>query len=225
LPSFFTSLNLIMKLIDSKKIFIFDLDGTLVDAYRAIEDSLNYTRKKLDYPKISYKKVKESVGRGDKNFIKAFFKDKDIKKALKIYRKHHKKSLLKYAKLKKGALGLLNFLKKNKKIIALASNRPKVFTLLILKKLSIKKYFDMILCADEINSHKPSPKILNNIIKKFSLDKKDVVYIGDMDIDLEAAKRAKVDAVFIKGGSSKVSDIKKYKDKIVINSLEEIYDG
>jgi len=40
------------RLIYSKKIFIFDLDGTLVDAYRAIEDSLNYTRKKLGYPKV-----------------------------------------------------------------------------------------------------------------------------------------------------------------------------
>ena len=212
------------RLIYSKKIFIFDLDGTLVDAYRAIEDSLNYTRKKLGYPKVSYKKVKESVGRGDKNFINTFFEEKDIKKALKIYRNHHKKSIFKYAKLKKDALSLLNFLKKNKKIIAVASNRPKAFTILILKKLSIRKYFDMVLCADEINSHKPSPKILNNILKRFSLSKKDAVYIGDMDIDLETARRAKIDAVFVKGGSSKLSDVKKYKEKIVINSLKELYE-
>jgi len=118
----------------------------------------------------------------------------------------------------------LNFLKKNKKIIAVASNRPKAFTILILKKLSTRKYFDMVLCADEINSHKPSPKILNNILKRFSLSKKDAVYIGDMDIDLETARRAKIDAVFVKGGSSKLSDVKKYKEKIVINSLKELYE-
>jgi phosphoglycolate phosphatase-like HAD superfamily hydrolase len=45
-----------------------------------------------------------------------------------------------------------------------------------------------------------------------------------MDIDLETARRAKIDAVFVKGGSSKLSDVKKYKEKIVINSLKELYE-
>ena len=79
-----------------KKLFVFDLDGTLADVYRAIEKSLNFTRKKFGYPKVDFKEIKRKVGRGDKLFIESFFSKKDAPKALGIYRKHHLKSVLKY---------------------------------------------------------------------------------------------------------------------------------
>jgi phosphoglycolate phosphatase-like HAD superfamily hydrolase len=43
-----------------------------------------------------------------------------------------------------------------------------------------------------------------------------------MDIDLETAKRASIDAVYVKGGSSTLKEIKKYKNKKIISDLREI---
>jgi HAD superfamily hydrolase (TIGR01549 family) len=207
----------------SKKLFIFDLDGTLVDAYKAIQVSLNYTLKKLGYlSSISYREVKRKIGKGDEIFIKTFFPLKDFKKALKIYQTHHKESILRYVKLLPYAKWLLYFLKRKKKIVAIASNRPKSFTNLILKKLDIKKYIDLVICADEINALKPNPKILNIILKKFKLKNKEAVYIGDMDIDLETAKRAKLEAIYVKGGSTEEKEVKKYKNIKILSSLKEI---
>jgi phosphoglycolate phosphatase len=127
-----------------------------------------------------------------------------------------------YSKLKPHARDVLGTLKRRKKIIAIASNRPKYFTDLILKKLGIKKYFNIVLCADEINSKKPTPKILNTIAKRFSVDKNDAVYIGDMNIDLETAQRAHIDALFITGGSSTLREVRKYRNKKVLFDLKEI---
>ncbi|RKY30353.1 MAG: phosphoglycolate phosphatase [Candidatus Omnitrophota bacterium] len=206
-----------------KKLFIFDLDGTLVDSYQAIQKSLNFTLKKLGYKEVSYAKVKRAVGWGDELFIKSFFKEQDTKRALKLYRKHHKNSLLRYVRLKPFAKKLLYLLKKKKKIIALASNRPTLFTKAILKKLNIAKYIDFVLCADSVKKIKPHPQIIFKIIKKFKLPKKDAVVIGDMDIDLEAAKRAGIDSIFIKGGSTSLNTIrKKFGDVKVISTLEEV---
>ena len=53
----------------NKKLFIFDLDGTLVDAYGAIEKSLNFLRYSLGLNPISLTKVRRNVGYGDKHFI------------------------------------------------------------------------------------------------------------------------------------------------------------
>ena len=205
----------------TKKLYIFDLDGTLADAYTAIEKSMNFTLKKLGHAPIKHEEVKRRVGRGDKLFMRSFFPEKDIEKALELYRPHHKKALLKYARLKPHAKKLLYTLKRRKKFLAIASNRPGYFTNIIVKKLGIRKYFDIVLCADQIKSLKPNPKILYTIIKKLGAAKKDSVYIGDMDIDMETARRAKVDAIFITGGSSAVNSVKKYKKKI-ISSLAEI---
>jgi len=205
-----------------KKLFIFDLDGTLVDAYTAIERSMNFTLRKLGLPSVAYKEVKRRVGRGDKLFMRSFFPAKDMEKALKIYRPHHAKALLRYTKLRPYAKKLLYTLKREKKFLAIASNRPFYFTNIILKKLGIKKYFNIVLCADQINSLKPNPKILYAIIKKLSVSKKEAVYTGDMDIDMETAKRGNIDAIFITGGSSALNSVKKYKNKKVISSLKEI---
>ena len=38
---------------------------------------------------------------------------------------------------------------------------------------------------------------------------------------METAKRARIDAVFVKGGSSLLSEVKKYKDKLIVKDLSE----
>ncbi|MFA6281050.1 MAG: HAD family hydrolase [Candidatus Omnitrophota bacterium] len=206
----------------NKKLFIFDLDGTLADAYRAIEKSLNFTLQNLGLRRVTFEEAKRKVGRGDKAFMETFFPESAISKALLIYRAHHKKALKSHSKLRPYAKELLRGLKRKHKIIAIASNRPSFYTNLILKSLGIKRYFDFVLCADEIKSNKPNPKILNVILKKFKVRKSDAVFVGDMDIDLETAKRAKMDVVFIEGGSSHLRAVRKYKNKKVISSLKEI---
>jgi len=205
-----------------KKLFIFDLDGTLADAYRAIERSLNFTRSRVGLSKVSYKEAKQKVGRGDRIFMETFFPPEKIKEALLIYRKHHKRTLKIHSRLRPYAKQMLMRLKRKGKLTAIASNRPKLFTNLILKTLGIRRYFNMVLCADEINSNKPNPKILNVLMKKIGTTKEETVFIGDMDIDLETAKRAKVDVVFIKGGSSRPSVVSKYKNAKTISLLKEL---
>ncbi len=205
-----------------KKLFIFDLDGTLADAYRAIEKSLNFTRKRLGLSGVTYQESKRKVGRGDRVFMETFFPPEKINRALVIYRKHHKQSLKVYSRLRPYAKQALAELKRKEKIIAIASNRPSFFTNLILKTLGISKYFDMVLCADEIKSIKPNPKILNVLVGRFGVLKKEAVFIGDMDIDLETAKSAGIDVVFVKGGSSHASVAGKYKNAKTVSSLKEI---
>ncbi len=207
---------------NDKLLIIFDLDGTLADAYKAIEKSLNFTRKKFGLEPVKYKNIKKSVGRGDTAFVKSFFPDGIAEKAVKIYRCHHAKSLKKYAQARLYARQLLYNLRRRKKILAIASNRPYYYTNIIIKKTGLDKYLDYVLCADQIKSLKPKPKILREILKKFRIKRKQAVYIGDMDIDMETAQRAKIDAVFIPGGSSRIREVKKYKNKVIARSLKDL---
>ena len=205
-----------------KKLFIFDLDGTLADVYTAIERSLNFTRNTLGYSNVSYRVIKRSVGRGDRLFMEAFFGSEDIIRALRIFRKHHKESVRRYSRLMPFAKQLLKKLKERKKYVAIASNRPTVFTNRILKVLDIKKYIDYVLCADRAKRIKPCPDMLINIIRRFKVSLEDAVYVGDMAIDLEAARRAKIDSVFVKGGSGVVKEARAYAKARIISSLGEI---
>ena len=60
------------------------------------------------------------------------------------------------------------------------------------------------------------------IVKKAGFLKQDALYIGDMAIDAETTERAGIDFIFITGGSSNLSDVKKYKNKNVIYSLRQL---
>jgi len=212
------------KKLSDKKLFIFDLDGTLVDSYLAIQKSLNRTRKEFGLKAIGLKRVKKAVGKGDKKFIQEFFSTQLEDKALKIYRKYHKGDLLKYSKPMPYARQLLRFLKTRNKKNAIASNRPTRFTHLIIKKLNIKKYANYVLCGDRIGKLKPDPEIVFQILQKFNCQPQFAVFIGDMVIDIQTAKNAGIDSIAVTTGSSSLKDLKNASPTYILKNLKQLKD-
>ena len=106
--------------------------------------------------------------------------------------------------------------------MAVVSNRPLVFTELLLRKLKLNRYIDSVICPQKIEQIKPHPYMLKMTLRKFNITSQEAVYIGDMAIDLEAAKRAKIDGVFVMGGSGNIKDIKKYRGAKIVSSLKDI---
>src|SRR5277367_401838 len=95
------------------KLIIFDLDGTLVNAYPAVSQSVNYTLNSLGFAPRSHADVKRSVGGGDRKLMVHFVGEKLAPQALAIYRPHHTQALKRKGgvRLLPGALGILKFLK------------------------------------------------------------------------------------------------------------------
>ncbi|MDD5477424.1 MAG: HAD family hydrolase [Candidatus Omnitrophica bacterium] len=204
------------------KLIIFDLDGTLVDAYAAINSSFNYVLARLGLKPQRADTIRRSVGWGDLNLLKPYVPERDLKRALGLYRKHHKHSLLKQAHLYPYAGSLLRQLKAEGYKLAVASNRPTEFSLILLRHLRLIDLFDYVLCADKLKYGKPNPEILNKIIKRFPFKKSQVLYVGDMAIDAQAGRRAKVKTIIVTGGSSSNLEIKREKPFRVIPSIGKV---
>ncbi|MCX5711898.1 MAG: HAD family hydrolase, partial [Candidatus Omnitrophica bacterium] len=147
------------------KLVIFDLDGTLVDAYKAIAESVNFSLVSLGYQPKGVLDIKRSVGWGEAGLFLPQVAKKDLTKIIDIYRKHHKGSLLRFSRVLPGTLKVLQYLKKKKYKLAIASNRPTKYSRIILQTLGLKKYFDHVLCADKLEHIKPHPQILRTIMK------------------------------------------------------------
>ena len=204
------------------RLVIFDLDGTLIDAYKAIEDSFNFTMHALKLAIRNSLTIRKAVGWGDEALLLPFVNQRNINKALKIYRKHHQISLIKKSRLIPHAKKILSYLYRKGYILAVASNRPTRFSFILLDNLNIKKYFQYVLCADRLKNAKPHPEIIFKIMRRFKIPADRVVYVGDMAIDVQAGKYAGVKTIAVFGGSSSKKEIRKQRPACILRSISSL---
>ena len=206
------------------KLVIFDLDGTLVNAYPAVASSINHTLKRMGSLPRSAAVIKSSVGWGDRHLLEGFLgRDKAVK-ALKIYRKHHVGAIKAKngVKFLPGAKAILAALKNNGCRLAIASNRPTKYTLLILRTLGARSCFDMVLCADKAKRPKPHPDMLIQILSTFKVKRRDALYVGDMTIDVHTGRRAGVRTVAVSTGSCTPAQLKQLKPWQIIDKMSRL---
>jgi len=203
------------------QLVVFDLDGTLVDAYEAVASSLNRALNKLNLPSVDDESIKRNVGWGERSLLGAFVSQENLDAALLIYREEHRKALSVSTKFMPGALELLSALKEKKYKLAIATNRPGWSTTIILKYLKIDHFFDYVLSADDIKAPKPSGEILLRVMEKLLTSAEDTLYVGDMTIDIETGNNAGVRTISVVTGSSTEQEIRDLKPfKIILNIVE-----
>lgn len=80
--------------------------------------------------------------------------------------------------------GLVRFLELAKKHFhtALATNRT-ISTLKLLDQFDLGKYFDLVVCASDVEHPKPHPEAMQRIFRAFAVSPREVLYIGDSTVD------------------------------------------
>jgi len=145
-----------------------------------------------------------------------------LKKGLILYRRHQGVSLVRKSRLYPQVKELLGFLKQKGYKLAVASNRPTRFSLILLRHLGLENYFDYVLCADKISRGKPHPQILNTIRKRFRVKPDEVLYVGDMPIDLQAGLRAGIKTVLVGTGSSSIRELQQHRPYLLLSEVSRL---
>jgi putative hydrolase of the HAD superfamily len=86
-----------------------------------------------------------------------------------------------------------------KKLIGLVSNfdhPPHVHE--ILKKYNIAEYFNIVIISAEEKVKKPDPAIFNRVFTELELKIEEVVFIGDSQEDMDAAKNAGMRFIYVR---------------------------
>jgi len=204
------------------KLAIFDLDGTLVDAYKAVQISFNVALEALGYPSLDLQMIRKNVGWGERILISRFVKEEDIDEVIFLYQQHHEDALKLGVQVLPYAKELLTFLKKSGITLAIASNRSERFTRIILEHKQLLPYFDYLLCGDKVKNPKPAPDMLNKICDKFHCTSQEAVYIGDMVVDVQAGRRASIKTIAVTTGSSTSEEILAENPFACVASLDDV---
>lgn len=189
------------------KLFIFDLDGTLLDSSNDVIDSINEVLAHFDKPKGSDDAIRYSIG-GELDLIfKSALKDErgfDFDLAEAMFIKAYHKNCANRSELFPFAYELLAHLKSQNKHIALFTTKETKDTAKVLEHHNIADMFEFVVARQEVSKPKPDPEGLYTILNHFShVDIEDAILIGDTYYDLLSGHHADVKTMIVTHGFDK----------------------
>ncbi len=181
---------------------IFDFDGTLIDSYEAITESLNRVRASFSMPPCDPADVKTMVGHGLEHLIEKAIGPQRIEEGVKLFRQSYSTICEKKTSILPQVKETLEELDRRGYRMGIATNKPSYFARDILKALEMEHLFAEVLGPNDVERPKPDPEMLEIIMMRIGLAPDEVVYVGDMLLDIEVARRAGVAAYAIPTGSA-----------------------
>ena len=208
-------------------LYIFDLDGTLLDTLRDLAASVNYAMEQCHYPTHSIDKVRMMVGNGVATLIKRAVPSgtsgEDTAHALDIFKQHYMEHGEDTTRPYDGILELLSTLKQQGKQIAVVSNKFDAAT-----KALCDKYFpnliDIALGENEAEGirKKPAPDMVFKAMKQLHATPEECVYIGDSDVDFQTAQNAGIPCISVLWGFRTKEFLQSHGATIFVEKPEEI---
>ncbi len=199
---------------------IFDFDGTLLNSFDKVLKALKLVKKKNKIKKLRTNQLKKYFSIGGVKLISKVFsiKKKEIARQLLI---DFRSSYLKLKSLEKyltyDIFSTLELLKSKKIKTILCSNKPRNLCITELNELRLIKYFNFIICSDDIGVKKPDIRFLKKISLKFKIKKKNCIYVGDGYEDYLLSKNYNLRFLLIKNQFNSVICKKLSGKKNVIN--------
>jgi len=186
------------------KHFIFDLDGTLIDSLEDLKASINYSFRVMGVPERSTEDVRIAIGNGALKLIIDLLPEEykhRSDEAFELFLPHYNEHCSKQTHIYEGVIEYLELVSSHPEITTtLITNKPEVPTKIILERLNLVKYFDLVIGGDTLETRKPDPEGILFSMNRFSASAEETVMIGDSTPDMKAAQAAGVHSVGIAQG-------------------------
>ena len=201
---------------------IFDLDGTLVDSYGPIAESLNQVRKHYGLPEKSLEEVRREVGRGLEVLIAENVGLEHTEEGVRIFRSHYRKIFLSGTKLLPGVRETLGALAARDFPMAVTSNKPAYFTRDIVEGLGLAPWFRAIVGPEMVSRPKPDPEMVLKAVEILGRPREEILYVGDMTIDVETCRRAGIAVCVVPAGSDSRETLVRAEPDYLLDRFEDL---
>ncbi|HEX5044207.1 MAG TPA: HAD-IA family hydrolase [Candidatus Polarisedimenticolaceae bacterium] len=181
---------------------VFDLDGTLIDSYPAITESVNRAREGHGLSPLPADVVRAHVGRGLPALIADLVGPAHVEEGVRLFRERYAEVYATGTLALPHARTVVEALVERGYGLAVASNKPARFAEAILSTLGMRPAFRAVLGPDLAGTTKPEPTMLRLCREALGVERHETLYVGDMVLDVETAREAGVPVVLVPGGSS-----------------------
>ncbi len=206
----------------------FDLDGTLINSVLDVHLCLSEVMEKAGRERLSVEQVTHLVGGGARIMTEKALtmtggvnSSQEVEEMVADFLALYAADPVRLTKPFPGAIDLLDRLRDQGLTLAICTNKPRATTDPVLDALDLEQYFEMICCGNEVPHQKPDARHIEHMIAELSLNRPDVVMIGDSDNDLLAADAANLRSIMVSFGYD--ADLKDHPAlDIMIDALTEV---
>ena len=181
----------------SLKAVLLDLDGTLLDTVGDIATAANMMRASFGFAPLDPALIKTFVGKGIANLVARTLKDAvgevgptALKVAVANFERQYERCFGDTSIPFPGVVEGLDALSDKGFRLACVTNKAEKFTLPLLEKSGLNRYFELTLSGDSLPEKKPHPLPLRHAAEFFECATAELLMIGDSMNDAEAARAA-----------------------------------
>lgn len=185
--------------------YIFDLDGTLLDTLDDLAAAVNHALRAYGMPEHSRDAVRQFVGNGVRllmiRAIPGGEQNPQFEAVFSTFRQYYLVHSLDTTRPYDGITEMLTTLRQRGCRTAVVSNKFDAAT----KELCRHFFPDTIEVA--VGEHeaegirkKPAPDTVNEALSQLGVDRRDAVYVGDSDVDLQTARNAGLPCISVLWG-------------------------
>ncbi len=212
-----------------KKLCVFDLDGTLVNSLFDLAEAMNHALIKNGFEPHEREKYRRMVGSGisvlaDRAMTIPIGTASPEQKArvLADFNEYYTEHNLDKTAPYEGIPDLLTKLDEFSVKYAVISNKPDVFTKVIIEKLFPAHKFAAAWGKSDRFERKPCPDALFAMTAELGFDISECLYIGDSDVDVFTAKNAGMDFCGVSWGFRLESELLNAGAEYIAHKPEDI---
>ncbi len=205
---------------------VFDVDGTLVDAFGAIAEATKAGLRALGLPEKSREEITQYVGYGSLRLIAGVMDlsedSPEVAECRRVFVEYYVEHAGEGAFLYPGARELLIFLRENGIRTAGLTNKPHVLTVRTFEVLDAMDLLDLIQGEAEGFPLKPDPAGLITICSRLGVKPENTIMLGDGDTDMEAGRAAGAIAWGVTYGMRTAEHLRAHGAEEIFDSLGEV---
>lgn len=210
----------------TKKLLIFDFDGTLGDTRRNIVTTMQMTIKELQLPDRSDDECASTIGLPLVGCFKALFPVMNAKQAQRCadtYRRIFNENLLTIKpKAFPHVVETLSALKQQGFTLTIASSRSHASLSELTKDLGISDSISYLIGADDVEKAKPEPEPVLKTLATMHFEANSVLVVGDMAVDILMGANAGTRTCGVTWGNSTKKELQEAGADFIIGSMEEL---
>lgn len=206
-------------------LYLFDLDGTLVDSREDLAHAVNHAREGLGLGSLSLATVSGYVGEGLAKLMERALGAEHadlLEEATRRFRTYYAAHLLAHTRAYEGIEALLRELVTGGARLAVATNKPEAYSRAILAGLGLARYFEALVGGDTLAERKPHPLPLLHLMGRFSASPAQTLMVGDSAIDVLAARAAGVPICAVTYGIGPRDELRALAPDFLADHPEEV---